>query len=57
MVTVGATETARREERKLDWLFETAPEARDAIRQRLSEYPEYRSWLQQFSQGLLQAVE
>lgn len=33
------------------------PGAREAIQQRLMENPEYRRWLQQFGQGVLQAIE
>ena len=45
------------EKNRLERFLDASPGVRDAIRQRVSEYPEYRGWLQQFGTGLLNAVE
>ena len=37
-------------------VLDRVPGARQAIQERIQNDPEYRRWLQQFGQGVLQAV-
>lgn len=41
----------------LGWLFDTRPEARVAIHERLERFPEYGAWMQGLASGVLHAVE
>ena len=45
------------EDPELAWFLDASSEVREAIRQRLDAYPEYKNWLQQFGPTLLRAVE
>jgi hypothetical protein len=39
------------------WMLDGRPDAREAIRRRLAEVPEYRIWLERSGNGVLRALD